>query len=185
MSGSRVDRHLAQADANPGTEWADSKPGTAEELVEVRLLGLPVRLHRQAQEHADELIREFTLIAEQLSDEPAAETHSVPPRLVELVAQLTHRYAAFTDETEQRLARAERTGEGAIDLVLRLPPSAAAAARTLDGLLDEADAYCRQGQHLLTLAPAPESLRYRRWYLGQVAAQIDGARPTPWPQAAR
>lgn len=159
-----------------GPDEADA----TQELVEIRLVGLPLDLHRRSQEHTDELVREFTLMAERLAGQPEAEQHPLPPRLVALVGQLTRLYGTFTEETEERLDRAESAGAVTIDLTLRLPPSAAQAALALDALLDEADVYCRQGEHLLTLATAAGPLRYRRWYLGEVAAQIEGAEPTPW-----
>ena len=43
-------------------------------------------------------------------------------------------------------------------------------------MIDEADDYCRQGEHLLTLASPPDCIAYREWYLGQVVGQL-GRRP--------
>jgi hypothetical protein len=48
-------------------------------------------------------------------------------------------------------------------------------------MLDEADEFCRQGKHLLTLATPPDLRRYRQWFLGEFVAQIGGRPPTPWP----
>ena len=52
-------------------------------------------------------------------------------------------------------------------------------------MLDEADRYCRQGRHLLTLATPDDLLAYRRWYLREIAEQLAGAAPVPWPVYAR
>ncbi len=60
-----------------------------------------------------------------------------------------------------------------------MPPEVAAAARRLGDLLDEADEFCRSG-HLLTVATQPESVAFRRWYLGEFQRQIDGHPPGPW-----
>jgi hypothetical protein len=46
-------------------------------------------------------------------------------------------------------------------------------------MLNRADDYCRQGA-LLTLATPDDLVAFRRWYLGEFRAQINGARPTPW-----
>ncbi len=46
--------------------------------------------------------------------------------------------------------------------------------------MDEADDYCRAGQHLLTLVTPPEALAFRRWYLGEFVRQIAGEQPRPW-----
>jgi hypothetical protein len=48
-------------------------------------------------------------------------------------------------------------------------------------MLDEADEYCRSGQHLLTLAADDEIVRFRHWYLEQFIAQIAGEQPVAWP----
>jgi hypothetical protein len=46
-------------------------------------------------------------------------------------------------------------------------------------MLEEADEYCRSDQ-LLTLATPPTLVAFRRWYLGEFIAQIDGRPPQPW-----
>jgi len=58
-----------------------------EDLARVRIRRLPLLLHQRAQEHSDELNREFRLMAEQSSDA------DVPRRLVELGEALTARYS--------------------------------------------------------------------------------------------
>jgi hypothetical protein len=47
-------------------------------------------------------------------------------------------------------------------------------------MLDDADEYCREGRHLLTLATPPDLLAYRRWYLQQFVDQARGRPATPW-----
>jgi hypothetical protein len=147
-------------------------------LVTVRILGLPVPLHARAAEHGEELRREFVLIAEQLRH--ADDRPSLPRRLLDLIAVLEHRYSGFTAEQEDILDRAIAAGERTIDLTFRVPPDAAQAALALGAMLDEADEYCREGRHLLTLATPPELVAYRRWYLQEFVDQIAGRRPTPW-----
>ena len=51
-------------------------------------------------------------------------------------------------------------------------------------MLEEADDYCRRGDHLLTLATPEEERRFRRWFIGEFVDQIEGKPPTPWPGAA-
>ena len=156
-------------------------------LVTVRLLALPVGLFAAAQQHSDELMREFTLVAERLDDVAAGDgspgRRPVPARLVEIVTALRGSYAGFTGEQEARLAAAVKAGEPVIDeLVYRIPASVGAAAAHLEALLDEADDFCRGGQHLLTLATPPELVRFRRWYLGEFQTQAEGGPATPWPE---
>lgn len=56
-----------------------------------------------------------------------------------------------------------------------------AASKSLGAMLDEADEFCRQGKHLLTLAADEELVRFRRWYLAQFIDQAEGKPPVAWP----
>lgn len=151
--------------------------GERADLVEVRLLRLPLVTHREASEHADELRREFTLIRAQEADDDAAD---VPRRLVALMEELEEQFSGYTDAIRLELDEAIERGQVSIDLVFRVPPEAGAAAARLAAMLDEADAHCRRGDALLTLATAPEALAYRRWYLEELTRQLDGLAPRPW-----
>jgi hypothetical protein len=148
------------------------------ELVEVRLLRLPLDVWQRTQEHVDGLLREFALIAQ--DDEAKAAT---PGRLLALVQQLTAGFGGFSETQRIEMEEAFARGETAIDLTYRVPPAAAGAARQLGDMLDEADAYCRRGDHLLTLATPEEELRFRRWYISEFVDQLGGAPPTPWPHS--
>jgi hypothetical protein len=162
-----------------------ASPG-AEELVTVVLRGLPVAVHARASEHGQELQREFTLLHLQLERQAAAgdavrsAEGDVPRRLVELVEALQGRYAGYTTEQEDQLEAAIEQGVDSLDLTFRVPPDAAAASVDLGEMLDEADAYCREGRHLLTLATPPEALAYRQWYLQQFVDQIAGRPGQSW-----
>jgi hypothetical protein len=151
--------------------------GQRADLVEVHLLRLPLATHRAASEHADELRREFTLIRAQQADDDAAD---VPRRLVALMEELEEQFSGYSDDTRVELDEAMERGEGSIDLVFRVPPEAGEAAVRLGAMLDEADAHCRKGDALLTLATAPDALAYRRWYLEEFTRQLDGLPPRPW-----
>jgi hypothetical protein len=153
-------------------------PDAETDLVTVRILGLPVALHARAGEHGEELQREFTLIAQGLAH--ADHRAEMPRRLLALIATLQGSYSGFTTEQEDLLDQAIRTRRSTLDLTFRVPRSAADAAVALGALLDEADEYCREGKHLLTLATPPDLLAYRRWYLQEFVEQIGGAAPTPW-----
>lgn len=154
--------------------------GPTADLVEVRLLDLPLPVHQRSSEHFDELQREFALLRVQQDD---VETPDVPVRLLDLVDALRERFAGFTTSTVQELEQAMDEGRDRVDLVFRVPPEAADAARTLGDLLDEADRFCRRGGALLTLEAPPEALAYRRWYLDEFIHQIDGGPPRPWTGA--
>jgi hypothetical protein len=148
------------------------------QLVDVELRRLPVELQARAAEHAQELQREFVLIAGGLQHSEAPST--LPRRLLDLVEALQREYGGFTVEQEDTLEEAMRTGIPTIDLTFRVPRSAAQAAVAIGQMLDEADDYCREGRHLLTLATPPDLVAYRRWYLEQFVDQIAGCPPRPW-----
>jgi hypothetical protein len=148
------------------------------QLVDVELRRLPVQLQARAAEHAEELQREFVLIAGGLQHSEGPTT--LPRRLLDLVEALQREFGGFTVEQEDRFDEAVRAGVPAIDLTFRVPPAAAQGAVAIGQMLDEADEYCREGRHLLTLATPPDLVAYRRWYLQQFVDQIAGKSPTPW-----
>ena len=149
-------------------------PETPSDLVEVHVLGLPVPLWSRSQEQHDALLREFALIA------AGGAAQQLPVRLLDLLEDLDRQYGDLSSEQQRRLDRAARNGVHSIDLVYRLPPGVGPAALALAALLDEADDYCRQGRHLLTLAAEPDVVAFRRWYLGAFAEQSAGLPAVPW-----
>jgi hypothetical protein len=149
-------------------------------LVEVHLLQLPVPLWSKAQQLNDELLREFALAALQSDDDA---DHHLPARLTTLMDVLTTQFDGVSSAQQEQLAAAAAAGQEVIDdLVFRVPAEAAPASRMLGDMLDEADEYCREGQHLLTLAAPEDVVRFRRWYLMAFIDQCGGAAPVPWPE---
>jgi hypothetical protein len=149
---------------------------TVDGLVEVRIIGVPLQLAREGQEHFDELSREFLHLAN--SDE--AVRRDVPGRLLALSDDLRARFSAFTDTNESLMEEAHERGDASIDLTFHVPAEAGPAARDLATLMDEADEYCTKGTYLLTLQTPPGALRYRRWYIAQFVDQIAGRPPVPF-----
>ena len=127
-------------------------------------------------------MREFILIA--AGHQQGHSEHEVPARLMNLVQTLVQQFGAVAGPAEERLADAMDRGDQVItDHVLEVPPGAGPAAQALGDLIDEADEYCRRGHHLLTLATPADCVAYRRWYLGQVITQLQGAAPIPWTES--
>ena len=155
----------------------------AVELVEIRIVGLPMDVYRETSEHTDELMREFALIREREADRDGG--HQIPGRLLELVDQLGQEYRDFTGPQEAQLREAVEAGRPAIDLVYRVPASVRQACLELASMLDEADEFCREGQELLTLATPPRGVAFRAWFLDQFVRQIDGHAPTLWTDPTR
>ena len=144
-------------------------------LCEVRLVDLPIPLHNRTSQHIDALQREFELI--RLA---SPEERSAPHRLLELIEQLQSEFGEFGAASRQQLSEAAERGAESIDLTYHLPIEAGDAARRLGDLLDEADEYCRAGQHLLTLVTPIDVLAYRQWFLDEFSRQLDGGDPVPW-----
>jgi len=77
----------------------------SDDLIEVRLLGLPIELHRRAAQHFDGLRREFALIVRSSPD-----AVSVPRRLLDLIAELEGRFADAGRYIDAQLAQARDEG---------------------------------------------------------------------------
>lgn len=152
---------------------------SSSDLVEVRILGVPVVVHAQTAEHHDELLREFQLL---LASAATDDNGSRPARVIALAASLRHQFGTLSAAQAEELDAARDAGVATTDLVYRLPAAAAPAAARYNELLDEADEYCRQGR-LMTMAAPVVVLAYRRWLLNEFVAQIGGHAPTPWPES--
>jgi anti-anti-sigma factor len=152
---------------------------TTEQLIEVRLIGLPLQIQRDTNAHYDALMREFELIRQ---SETAAGT--VPVRLLDLVDELSTRFHEFAEQPRAVMEAAIESGGTSVDLVYQVPHEIVDACRGLLDLLDEADEYCRAGQHLVTLASPPIVRTYRNWFLREFIEQGEGRAPTPWPDHA-
>ena len=127
-------------------------------LFAVHLLALPVPLAARSQQHFEELMREFLLIAD--GHQHGHSEHEVPARLMNLVQTLVQQYGGVTGPAEERLADAIDRGDQVIDdHLLEVPAESGPAAQGLGDLMDEADEYCRRGRHLLTLATPPTAWR--------------------------
>ncbi|MBA2282788.1 MAG: STAS domain-containing protein [Acidimicrobiia bacterium] len=150
---------------------------TDPDLQPVRLVGLPLELHRWSSQHHAALDREFALLAAAEPDD-----RSVPVRLLALVDELRGRFSGFTVDANAALAAAEESAATTIDLDYHLPPDAGQAAQRLDDLFDEADSFCRAGSHLLTLAAPEPVARYRRWFLHEFVRQLAGEPPRAWAE---
>jgi hypothetical protein len=152
--------------------YAADLPG---EVVDVRLLGLPVRLLVASQEHHDALIREFRLLA--LAPDRAG--HPTPAGLARLVQELGVQHAASRARRDREIQAALDAGLLQIDQVFPAPVAAAQHMVRLVDLLREADRYCDDNL-LLALARPPLVRDFADWYLSQILTQIAGEPPLPW-----
>ena len=149
--------------------------GDGSPLVEVQLLGLPLRLLRSSREHHDDLMRELRLLA--MSGEMPS--HEPPARLLEIVTVLGEQYGASRERQDAELDAALAAGLEVTDQVERVPAAAAQAAAGLHRMLADADDYCERAL-LLTVPRPPEVRRFAEWYIAQFVDQVGGAAPVRW-----
>ena len=142
---------------------------------EYLLVGYPVRLGAVHQEHLDEVLREFQLLA--LSRPEVKE--QVPGRLLELVDVLTTRYGADVEPARRAREQALRRGDDTVDLRYPAVPDAPRLVATWRDVMVEVDEFCRTGD-LLSLATPPGVVALRHWVAEEFLRQSDGRPPTPW-----
>jgi anti-sigma regulatory factor (Ser/Thr protein kinase) len=151
----------------------DVGAGDVDDLVTIRLLGMPIRVFAHYRLWYAELRRELRLLAlSHGSEYPVAEELSALTAEVER----ERRQARGPDRLDAALAH----GLDRADLVYQVPPSAPATMTRLRDVLEEADAFCAE-QRLLTAAPTPQLVAVRTWYLGEFERQGRGEQPVPWP----
>lgn len=144
----------------------------------VRVLGVPIDVHRRNSEHGEALRRELAFVTN------AEDPDGAPVRLYSLGVELTARYGGLTVVQENRLSEAIAAGEATVDLEYDLPIEMADGIEGLGGLFDELDDFCREGD-LLTLVTPAEGLAYRRWFLGELIDQLrTGREPRSWAASA-
>ncbi|MBL7486945.1 ATP-binding protein [Frankia sp. AgB1.9] len=153
---------------------------TAEPRYRVCLGDVSTELLLAAKSHVDNIVREFALAA---SGATSGESSAVPPRLAELISQVTTGFAEARRIIRQQAIEAAAAGQRSTRLELSLPASAADAGERYLAALDQADEYARQAR-LLTLEAPPQHWAFRRWYVSSLVDQLRAAadgRPLPEP----
>ncbi len=144
----------------------------AADLVEIRLLGMPVQLFADFRVRYEELCRELRLLAlAHGEDYPVAFELSELALQVEQERRLSH----GTDELDSAI----RAGAERVDLTYQVPATAPSTMARLRTLLERADEFCRQ-ERMLSVAATPQQLALQEWYLGEFVRQGAGASPEPW-----
>lgn len=172
---------MTSSDAGETPGEADPAPDRPALRV-VRLLQFPVDVWGRGRRHSDELQREFALMSNSAAA-PADTRSRVPRRLLEVIGAIRQQYSAGASPQDEQLNTALDGGVDVLDeLVYAVPEQAAQASRQLLEIFDEADAFCREGKHLLTLATPDALVLFRRWFLGEFIRQLPGEPPLPWPE---
>ena len=146
-----------------------------EDLHDVHLLRLPVRVLIASRERHDELMREFALLA---LGGPSGRP-DIPTRLLELIEILGVRYGHAAARPDELVDEAVARGDATINLSYTVPAHVVDAADRLDALMREADEFCRSEQ-LLTLARSDVMVAFADWYLDEFRRQVAGLPPCPW-----
>lgn len=152
-----------------------------DELLAIHALNLPLQLWAASKQHMEGLLREFELICIARDRDSQEDT---PARLLAMVALLTQQYGPGTALRDAPILAALEAGQTHMDHTMIFPivlvEGTLRMVRELGSLLEESDEYCRQGEHLLTLATPPIIASYRRWYLREVTTQLQDGEATPW-----
>src|SRR5690606_13489422 len=114
------------------------------------------------------LVREFTLAK---SGASTGATAQMSPQIAALVDIVVTRFAGPRQALKRQAFEAAAEGRDHVQLRLRLPASTADDGEAYLRALDEADAYCRAAR-LLTLESPPQHRLFRRWYVGELIAQL-------------
>lgn len=154
-----------------GASWAESP-----EIVDVRVLGLPLDVYLEAEQHNDAVIRELTLIVQSAGAPGGLE---VPRRLLEVANEVRASFGPASDGLRAQVEDAIRRGDETVDIHTSVPRRGWQALVRLADWLDEVDRFCVEGR-LLTLESSPRLRRFRAWYAQQVVDQMQGLPATPW-----
>lgn len=148
------------------------EPVSAEDMLEIQLLGMPVELFSHLRRHFNELGRELRLLA---LSEPDRYPLAVEFSALFLQVEYERRQVAGLDV----LDRAMDEGGGTVDLTYRTPPTAPTTMARLHRVLDEVHRQL-SGRVLLSVPPPRDLLALQDWYLGEFARQGAGEQPARW-----
>jgi hypothetical protein len=144
------------------------------ELRTVTMQGCPLELLHRARQHGEALVRELAFIVDGGGDNT-----ELPKRLLDVVERVRVRAGGLNTGAERAIDEALARGAEYIDFEVVMPTALGRGAPAFAALLDEIDTYCRSGD-LLTLETPADVRAFQRWYLDEMAHQLDGAPPTPW-----
>ena len=152
-------------------------PATQGATVRIRLLAMPVRLWQAARQHHDALVRELLLFSSQRASRGIDLT--LGSRTKETVSRVV-------DQIADRLgpARMRSWEPVAADVEVQVPRDAGPAYVALRDMLNLGERLAGSGE-LLTRPGLPEIVAVRDWVYDEVAAQLAGREPEPWPGTAR
>jgi hypothetical protein len=153
----------------------DAPVHSADEVL-VRFGDVPVSGFLALQEQNDAVNRDVDLV---LIGWDEGLRSQVPEDLLRLVHEMRSRFGRPTSRHRAAVEVAATQGWTSVDLEEWVSPSSVESTYHYVVLLEQIEAYAGQG-HLLVARPADGTVRLRRWFADQVAAQVNGA-PHTWP----
>ena len=144
--------------------WGDDLVGDpALEQVRVVLTDLDTALVARAEAHVEALLRELSMLGDDVNDDTA--------RVARTVLQAAAGMDAVRADLKHQLAVAVSAGAPMVDLTLTIQRDDAELVRDFSHAVDEADRLSRAGRLLTTPAPA-ELSEARQSYLRRLLAQL-------------
>ncbi len=166
-------------DASTKTVWArlaHPTTPTADTLVTVRLLSVPVGLALANGSFCEELLREAQLSLYGPRAVP-------PPELARRFVDAMHSTAPTRLAGRVEALAAREAGLTHYTVRVSVGPESLALLRALNTVLEEMNRYCAEG--LLLLPAAQDDLRrFRSWIEEEIGRQLAGAEPTACPVSA-
>lgn len=147
-------------------------PVDPSDMLEIRLLGMPVELFAHLRRHFNELGRELRLLA--LSD---AERYPLAVEFSETFLQVEYERRQVAGI--EHLDAAMKDGGETVDLTYVTPPTAPATMQRLGELLHRVYAEL-SGTVLLSISPPDDLIALADWYLGEFARQGAGEPAVAW-----
>jgi hypothetical protein len=142
------------------------------DMLEIRLLGMPVELFAHLRRHFNELGRELRLLA---LSEPERYPLAVEFSETFLQVEYERRQAAGVEALDEAI----QDGGATVDLTYRAPRTTPATMQRIGELLRQV--YDQLSGSVLLSVPPPEDLiALERWYLGEFSRQAAGEQPERW-----
>ena len=137
-------------------------------VVDVILLDVPVSLWAKSREHLQRALTEL------------AATSEAAAHVAELRARIREEYPTIAETSDTELKSAAVRRAETVDVAYPVPRRGRAEVDAFLAALDDLDR-CARANGREDLTTPPDVAAFRRWYFGEIAKQVDGGFPTPWP----
>lgn len=139
-----------------------------DEVVDVILLDVPVALWARSRAHLDRALGEL-------------DAHEAAPAHVrELRVRLREAYPTVAETADAELQSASVRRAESVDVAYPVPRRGRPQVDELLAAMEDLDKFALTVGRDDLVTP-PEVRSFRRWYFGEIAKQVDGGFPAPWP----